>query len=266
MNATIAPSPRLDTAPVWRMMIAQTRATLVFYRRVPAFFIFSMALPVIFYLFFGLPNAHEKLPDGTSIGTLIMAHMGAYAVSSILVFNIGIGRANNRAQKLDLLQRATPLPGWIVIFSDAVAAMALALVSLVVLFVFASLGGGVNLGAGDWVTLTARLILGALPLLGLGLAIGYGAGANAAPAIANLIYLPMSFASGLFIPLQNMPDFIGKIAPYLPTYHYAQFVDSGLVKTNEGFGMAILWLVGWGVVLFAIAVRVYRLDQAKKFS
>jgi ABC-2 type transport system permease protein len=256
----------LDAAPIPRIVVAQTRATLLHYWRVPVFVVFSMALPVMFYLFFGLPNAHQKLPDGTTVGTLIMAHMGAYAVSSILVFNIGIGRANNRAQKLDLLQRATPVPGWVVIVADTIGATVLGLFALAALFLVAVAAGGVSLSPGGWLLLPVKLILGALPLLGLGLAIGYGSGPNAAPAICNLIYLPMSFASGLFIPLPNLPDFIGRIAPFLPTYHYSQLVDHGLTTTSEPLSVALAWLAGWGLVLMGAAVRAYRADQSRKFS
>ncbi len=266
MSTAVATQPTLDVAPVWRMVAAQTKATLMFYVRVPAFFLLSMALPIMFYLIFGLPNAHTKLPDGTSLGTLIMAHMAAYAVSSILVFNIGIGRANYRARKLDLLQRATPLPGWADVLANAVGASVLALLSVLVLYAVAMLGGGVSLSIDSWLSLTLRLIVGALPLLGLGLAIGYSSGPNAAPAISNLIYLPLSFASGLLIPLQSLPDFLVKIAPFLPTYHYAELVESGLTKTNEGVLTALLWLAVWGVVLFAIAAQSYRRDWSRKFS
>ncbi len=266
MNTAVTAPLTLDTAPLWRMVAAQTRATLLFYRRVPAFFVLSMALPIMFYLLFGLPNAHRKLPDGSSLGTLIMAHMAAYAVSSVLVFNIGVGRANFRARKLDLLQRATPLPGWADVLANAVGAAVLALVSVMVLYAVATLGGGVSLGLTGWLSLTLRLIVGALPLLGLGLAIGYSSGPNAAPAISNLIYLPLSFASGLLIPLQSLPDFVARIAPYLPTYHYAELVDSGLTRTDEGPLAALLWLAGWGIVLFAIAARSYRRDWSRKFS
>jgi ABC-2 type transport system permease protein len=145
--------------------------------------------------------------------------------------------------------------------------MVLALISLVVLYLFAAVAGGISLSAESWVTLAVRSLLGALPLLGLGLAIGYGSGPNAAPAVANLIYLPMSFASGIFIPLSNMPDFLQKLAPYLPTYHYMQVVQHGLApSTAESLGTAILWLVVWGVVLFAVAIQLYRADVARKFS
>jgi len=66
------------------------------------------------------------------------------------------------------------------------------------------------------------LVIGALPFCALGLAIGYVAGPNSAPAIVNVIYLPMSFASGLWIPIEYLPKFLQKIAPMLPPYHFAQ--------------------------------------------
>jgi ABC-2 type transport system permease protein len=267
MSTAVASQPSFDVAPPLRIVGAQARATLLGYWRMPTFVIFSMALPVMFFLFIGLPYAHQTLPDGTSIGALIMGNLGAYAVSSILVFNVGIGRAQARGQKIDLLQRAMPLPGWAVIVADTIGAMVLALISLVVLYLFAAVAGGISLSAESWVTLAVRSLLGALPLLGLGLAIGYGSGPNAAPAVANLIYLPMSFASGIFIPLSNMPDFLQKLAPYLPTYHYMQVVQHGLApSTAESLGTAILWLVVWGVVLFAVAIQLYRADVARKFS
>ena len=46
--------------------------------------------------------------------------------------------------------------------------------------------------------------------------------------MANLIYLPLSFASGLFVPLNQLPVFIQNLAPYLPSYHYAQLAWSAL--------------------------------------
>ncbi len=267
MSTAVATQPTFDVAPAWRIVGAQARATLLGYWRMPTFVIFSMALPVVVFLFFGLPYAHQTLPDGTSVGVLIMGNLGAYAVSSILVFNVGIGRAQARGQKIDLLQRATPLPGWAVIAADTIGAMVLALISLITLFLFATIAGGIRLSPEGWLLLTLRSMLGALPLLGLGLAIGYGSGPNAAPAVANLIYLPMSFASGIFIPLSAMPSFLQKLAPYLPTYHYAQVVQHGLSPAAAGpLSTAILWLLGWGIVLFATAIRLYRVDVARKFS
>ena len=56
----------------------------------------------------------------------------------------------------------------------------------------------------------------------MGLAFGYLVGPNSAPAMLNVIYLPMAFASGLFIPIDQLPAFVQGIAPALPPYHFAQ--------------------------------------------
>ena len=53
----------------------------------------------------------------------------------------------------------------------------------------------------------------------IGLFVGSIASGSAAPAIANLIYLPMSFLSGLWMPLAVLPAFIAKIAPTWPAWH-----------------------------------------------
>jgi ABC-2 type transport system permease protein len=266
MSTAVAAHSPTDVAPLPRVLLAQIKGTLLFYRRTPAFFIFSMVLPIFFYMFFGLPLGNQKIgSSGITLGAIVMAHMGAYAVSSILVFNIGIGQAQRRGQKLDLLQRATPVPGLVVVAAEAAGALVLAFASMLTLFLFATVFGGIRLSPVDWVSLLVRLLVGALPLLGMGLAIGYASGPNAAPAVANLIYLPMSFASGLFIPLQSLPSFIKTIAPYLPTYHYAQLVD-GVFGSDESMAVAILWLIGWGIVLFLIAARFYRVDAQRKFS
>ena len=105
-------------------------------------------------------------------------------------------------------------------------------------------------------------------MIGLGMAIGYGVGANTAPAVVNVVYLPMAFLSGIFFPLKLMPDFIQRIGHTLPTYHYAELgwnVLGGGVA-DETVTTALLWLAGWTVVLLGIAVRIYRLDESRKFS
>jgi ABC-2 type transport system permease protein len=258
---------RFDVAPLQRVMWKQTRAQVLYAIRIPAFSLTTTVLPIMFFAFFGLPYVHLKI-GGTSvnIGAYLMGSFGAYAVSSAMVFNFGIGVAMARAQKLDLLQRATPLPSSVAIAATVVNAMLFALISLLALFAFASIVGGVRMPIEAWLSLTFRLLIGAVPLIGLGMAIGYAAGPNSAPAVTNLIYLPMSFASGLFIPIAQLPDFVQKVAPFLPTYHYGQLAWNAVGAPTESMDKAVLALVIWTVVLFGLALRFFRLDQSRKFS
>jgi ABC-2 type transport system permease protein len=258
---------RFDTAPVPRMLWKQSRALALNSLRIPAFSLTTTLLPIMFFAFFGLPYVHQTI-DHTSVnvGAYLMGSFGAYAVSSAMVFNFGIGVAVARGQKLDLLQRATPLPSGVAIAATVLNALLFALISLIALFAFATVVGGVRLSPETWLDLTARLLVGALPLIGLGMAIGYAAGPNSAPAVTNLIYLPMSFASGLFVPIAQLPGFVQQIAPYLPTYHYGQLAWNAVGAPTESMTTAALWLAVWSVVLFGLAIRFMRLDQRRKFA
>ena len=253
-------------APVLPMLFAQTRAQVLNYIRIPAFSLTSIALPLVFYTFFGLPNAGKHFADGTSVGLYLMCSFGAYAVSSVMVFSFGIGVASARGLKLDLLQRATPLPPLVAILANVIMAVLFALVAIAVLMLYVVVVGGVHFPVATGLEIVGLLLVGALPLIGMGMTIGYTSGPNAAPAVANLIYLPMAFASGMFVPVGDLPDFIQKIARYLPTYHYAQLAYTPVHHADEPLQWALLWSGVWGVILFAAAIRAYRRDALRKFS
>ncbi|HEY0493885.1 MAG TPA: ABC transporter permease, partial [Candidatus Dormibacteraeota bacterium] len=110
------------------------------------------------------------------------------------------------------------------------------------------------------------LVVGCLPMLGLGLSIGYGANPNSAPAVASLVYLPIAFASGLFIPLSQLPDVVRSVAKYLPLYHEGQLGWITVGAGDESRLAAVLWVVGWSVVLLGLAARAYRRDAQRKFG
>jgi ABC-2 type transport system permease protein len=74
----------------------------------------------------------------------------------------------------------------------------------------------------SWVALFGTLLLGVFPFCAMGLAVGYLLGPNSAPTVLNILYLPLAFASGLWIPIFVLPEFVQRLAPFLPPYHYAQ--------------------------------------------
>jgi ABC-2 type transport system permease protein len=264
VSALAAPAQRA-VAPILPMLLAQTWAQVLSYVRIPAFSLTSLALPLVFYTFFGLPNANKHFADGTSVGLYLMCSFGSYAVSSVMVFSFGIGVATARGQKIDLLQRATPLPPFVSILANVINAILFALVALLVLMAFVVLAAGVRFPVQTAFQIIGLLLVGALPLIGLGMTIGYSSGPNAAPAVANLIYLPMAFASGMFVPVDQLPDFIRSIAHYLPTYHYAQLAYAPVHHADEALGWALTWSAGWSLVLFGLAIRAYQRDQSRKF-
>ncbi|HEX6061342.1 MAG TPA: ABC transporter permease [Candidatus Limnocylindria bacterium] len=255
-----------EVAPFGGMVVQQTRGEFLKLWRSPIFSIFSLALPVMFYVFFGLQNA-QRVEQGVNIGAYVLASLSAYAVANVMLFSFGIGVALDRGRKYDVLMRATALRPIATMIAKLLTGVAFALLALVVLFAVAALVGGQRMETSQWLTLTWRLLIGAIPFLALGFAIGYSVSPNAAPAVVNLIALPMYFGSGLFIPLDQLPSFIRSIAPYLPAYHYGQIVWDAVGKPPDNpLWQSAAWLIGYTLLFAAIAVRAYRADESKKFS
>jgi ABC-2 type transport system permease protein len=255
----------VTAAPLLRMLLAQTRCEILMRWRVPAFSLTNLVLPIVFFTFFGLPVAHI-VRDGVSIGAYLLASFGAYAVGSVMVYGFGIGVANERGMKVDRLMRASPLPPLVLMLAKVLTALAFSLIALVLLIGYGIVVGGIHQTPAVWAAIIVRLVIGSLPFIALGFAIGYWSGPNAAPALANLIYLPLSFASGLFVPLNQLPGFIQNLAPYLPSYHYAQLAWSALGAGRESLGVSLLWLGGYTAVFLTLAVRSYRREERVKFA
>ena len=253
-------------APLLRMLVAQTRSEMRMRWRTPAFSLTNLVLPVLFFTFFGLPLARQTLPNGTSMGAYLLASFAAYAVGSVMVYGFGIGVAIERGMKVDLLMRATPLPPAVAILAKVLNALAFSLLSIVVLIAYGIVVGGARQDLTVWINIVARLLAGSLPFIALGFAIGYGSGPNAASAFANLIYLPLSFASGLFMPLHQLPGFVQRIAPYLPSYHYGQLAWSAVGAPSEPLLTSLAWLAGYTALFMAVTARVYRREQSLKFA
>jgi ABC-2 type transport system permease protein len=265
-----AVAARHSTAPFAPMLAKQTWAEFIKLFRVPAFSTTSIVLPSMFYAFIGLGQSKQVLGPNTHVtfGAYFLASMALYGVANVMVLGFGISLANERGQKQDLLMQSTPLPAAVYFIAKALSALAIALIALAVLCVFASVTGGVQLSASEWTTLAVRAMLCSIPFIGLGFALGYIASPNSAPAVTNLIYLPTAFASGLFFPLNLLPKFLQDFAPYLPLYRGAQLVwDSvGAPISSDPISKDWLYMAGYTVAFFVLALWAYRRDQGRKFN
>jgi ABC-2 type transport system permease protein len=252
-------------APLGPMLLHQSVAQARMFLRTPAVSVISFAMPVMLFLFFGVPAIGSPYLPGVDLGTFMLASFAAYAVSSVMVFNYGVTIALDRGQKVDVLMRVSPLPGGIYLLARTITAMVLGLTGLIVLVVVAVVCG-VHLGATSWVDLTIRLMLGSIPFIGLGFALAYLCSPSAAPAVANLLFLVLAFGSGMLVRVDQMPDFLRAISPFLPTYHFAQLAWGSVGAATEDVLTSVTWLTVFTVAFFAVAAWAYRRESARKFS
>jgi len=222
----------------------------------------AMAVPVLLYAMFGLPNAGEKLPGGTRVGLAMLVSIGCYGVVSLAIFTFGEDVAKERGRGWPRTLAATPFPTWVHLTGKSVTAVVHATLVIVVMCAVAAGAGGVRLPTTAWLAMAGTLASGVLAFSTLGFAIAYLARPRAATMIANLVFLPLSFASGFFFPLGELPDVIGRIAPWLPTYHFGQLayrtvlpvadVEFWVGRPVQPAWVHLVWVLG-GAVAFGVA-------------
>jgi ABC-2 type transport system permease protein len=110
-----------------------------------------------------------------------------------------------------------------------------------------------TLGPERFAGIAAINVIGTLPFCAIGLFIGARVSGRTAPAIVNLVYLPMVYLSGLFIPL---PAGIRFVALFSPAFHLNQ-----LALSMAGVGsilstmMHLAVLVGVIVLFTGLTIR-----------
>jgi len=246
---------------LWKQGRAEGRLLL----RQPALGLLGVLLPAMLYVLLALPNVHRNFSADVSMGAYQLVSLAAYGVGLVMVFSFGVAVATDRGQRNDLLMRATPLPPAIDLAARTIVASLFAFITIALLFVVAYVSG-VRLPLTIGLSLMAFLVAGSLPLLGLGFAIAYLSGPSAAAAIVNMLYMVLAFASGLLVPLNQLPAFVQDAGPYLPTYHYAQLGWRLIGVPAENPATSIVWLVGYAALFFALALWAYRRDPSRRFG
>lgn len=220
--------------------------------RTPSFAVPTLMFPPLFFLLFGLLVNHGN----SGAAHYLFATYSVFGVMAPSLFGFGVAVAIEREKGWLALKRVAPVPPGAYLLAKLVMAMLCAAIIYLILAAMAYTLGGVRLPAEQWLLLGAVSVGATLPMCALGLVIGSRANASAAPAFVNLIYLPMSFLSGLWMPLSMVPHFLAQIAPLWPTWHLGQLalMTTGQATTGS-IGGHLLWLAAFTALCFGIARR-----------
>lgn len=257
MNA--APMSTVFPAPSW-LRIHAIEAWFEFLRvlRTPAFAVPTLCFPVVFYLVFAIvvPGNWGSLHKPA----YLLATYGAFGVIGPALFGFGAGLALERQQGLLELKRVSPMPPSAYFVAKIFMSMAFALAVAGLLSALAVLAGDVVLAPAAWLQLLAVLLLGTLPFCAMGLFIGTLVKGEAGVAIVNLVYLPMSLLSGLWLPLQVFPALVQKLAVVWPAWHLGQLALGAVGQARD-----VPWALHAGALaattLFFLALAALRLRR-----
>ena len=162
----------------------------------------------MFYVLFGIVLTPDNPVNRSQSATYLLATMGTFGVMGASLFGFAVSLAMERGQGWLQVKRASPMPLPAYFTAKLVSAMlfsaAIALAMMSIGFAFAH----VRLAPLQVAELVGMLVSAAIPFGAMGLALGYIAKPNSAPAVVNLVYLPLAFCSGLWIPIFLLPQFL----------------------------------------------------------
>ena len=244
-----------------RILTLETRFECIKNLRNPGFMISILVFPVLFYLVFGLAFDFMDEPgiQQSAIYAVMCSGFGAIGVG---LFGFSIQVANERAQGLILLKQVSPMPSIAYFLGKAATAAIFSFLVTILVCSLAIVVGDVEFGVGAILLLGTALAIGCLPFCALGFALGYWLTPTSVHGVANLIFLPLVFFSGLAFPLHFMPDYIASFALALPSFHLAELI-LGLSGYRDLSGVTahLLTLLAYTMVFLLIGLFLYRREE-----
>ncbi|MDT0464705.1 ABC transporter permease [Streptomyces gibsoniae] len=232
--------------------------------------VFTFAFPVVFLFLFASIFHDAVRGSGVTASQLYVPAMMASGIMSTSFQSLGISIAVERDEKVLRRLRGTPMPPtayflgkiWLVLFTGVLETAILLLVGTTVY--------GVRLPseAGKWFDFGWIFVLGLTACALLGIAISsVPRSAKSASSVVVLPFLVVQFISGVYISVDNIPDWMLNIGALFPLKWLCQGLrgvflpDSAKVLEQAGsweFGRIALVLAAWCVGGLALCLLTFR--------
>ncbi|MYH59461.1 MAG: ABC transporter permease [Boseongicola sp. SB0675_bin_26] len=214
--------------------------------RQPGFWVPTVLFPAMLYAFFGAQSAGDWAANA-------MAAFAVYAVLGVGFFQFGVSVAQDRESPFAKWQQT--LPGhagnqWI---ARVLASLVFVTVAVALVVALAFVLGRVEVGAAALVRLAFVCLIASFTATFMGIALGSLASARAAVPLANLIFLPLAYLGGLWVPPMALPSAVNAVSQWTPTRAMGELGWAAIAGTRWDPGYLAV-LLGWTVISVAVVV------------
>lgn len=254
LSATDTAAGSMPRRRVLAAYLEEARSECLRYLRAPGFILPMTVFSTVFYLMFGV-LLNRGNPDAARY---LLASYSAFGIIGPGLFGFGVSLAIERDGGLLTLKRALPMPPGAYLLGKMAMAMIASTIVVALLLVIGTCLAHVSLSPGQVLALLASGAFGVLPFCALGMFVGTLIKGQGAPGLLNLVYLPMAFLSGLWLPLSMLPHALQQLAPVWPSYHLNALTQAA-VGTDKGPLLGhVLVLAGFAAGFLMLAARRLR--------
>lgn len=224
--------------------------------------LFTMVMPVLFFLLFGLNHAYANEKSGSgNVSAFIMISMALYGAVVATTSGgamVSIERSAGWSRQL----RLTPLSPAAYITIKMLTSLVLGTSSVVAVYIVGALTKTPSMPGYLWLATGATASVASLVFAAYGLFMGYLLPTENVMQILSFTLVLFSFAGGLFIPLSQFPHLLQEVAKFTPLYGLNQLVHAPLVQSGAPW-MWILNAVAWLLIFAGGASWRMRGDTAR---
>jgi ABC-2 type transport system permease protein len=204
------------------------------------------------------------LPESINTNRLNSVSFFVPSILAMALMQLGIFAAIPLVQQREklILKRlnATPLPRWTLVGSNVVVRLIIAAVQTVLILGIGIAVLGVEV-AGNWALIAGFVAIGALTFTSLGYVIAsFARTEEAANGMTSIVQFPLMFLSGIFFPLEVMPEWLRGVATFMPLTYLGDALRQTMVGGTPfaPLGVDALVLGGWLAVSLGISARFFR--------
>ncbi|HET7444036.1 MAG TPA: ABC transporter permease [Solirubrobacterales bacterium] len=258
------------------VVLAQARMAILVALRTPRVLIFTAAFPLILLVLFNSIFSKGGNETTTLPGDLKLS-AEAYFTAGIIAYSVALSTFTTLAVSLTTQRengqlkryRGTPMPPWTFIAAQITRASAQALLMTALLLGVGAVAYGVPVPASTFPAFIVYVLLGTATMCSLGIALSaFTPNPDAASTIAPFSVVMLSFVSGVWIPVDQLPSWLETVGKVFPLYHLALGLQTTLAPGASGTGLElgnVIVLLVWCAVGIRIASKRFKWEpQAAK--
>jgi ABC-2 type transport system permease protein len=259
MSAVAVKRPTGRTGAGWQKL---TRTELRLFLREPLLLFWGLLFPIGLELVLGIAggNQHQSALGGMRLIDVYTPIVTVFSVTLLSLSALPSSLAAYRDRGYLRRLSTTPVGAGRVLGAQLVIIFTLAVCELTALTLVAHLVFSVALpGAfGGWL-LAVGLVLAAMLALGV-LVAAIAPSQRVAGAAGSLLFFPLMFFAGLWVPQSEMGSTLRGISHFTPLGAGDPAIQNALAGHWPGT-VHLLVLAGYGVVLLTLAVRLFRWER-----
>ena len=230
--------------------------------RDPLSYIFCLGFPLVMLVIMSIVDQSIPAEAGMTMFRIYNLAPGiAYFGLTFVMLFTATQVSKDRTTALLLRMYASPMKPveYILGYTMPMAVLALGQMLLCFTASFAvSLCTGTALAAGECLLSMVALLPSVLLFVGFGIFIGSLVNEKAAPGLCSVLISAAGMIGGIWMDVDGIGGTIAKVAKALPFYHGVTLARLPMREEAEGLTEALIWTLVCGVLVYGLAIVVFR--------